>query len=102
MLIAVAVAMAMLLAQWIGLHHGVRHAGVDPVAVASGAVEVNYDETVHSCLIFDAATLADSVDLNPYAAPLPTGLAMRAFCAAFVSWSMPVTRHFSSRAPPSL
>jgi hypothetical protein len=97
--IAFALAMTVLLAQWIGLHHGIRHAEWQHSLASTQPVDEE-SAVFHSCLIFDAATLADSISLNPYVAPLLTGIPLVVLWAAFASWDAPLSLHFSSRAPP--
>jgi hypothetical protein len=94
---------ALLLAQWSGLAHRVKHA---PQSVTQSATPPSEGKEApdgslrHSCVAFDAATVAD---LLVIASP-----AVRAFAAVeswrrlatFISREPPLLCHFSSRAPP--
>lgn len=92
--------MAVLFAQWAGLHHGIRHAGLQQSPVSFAQIEDDESEAQHSCIAFDAAALADSIPLAPYLVPLLTGARVLALWIAFASWDAPFTSFFSSRAPP--
>jgi hypothetical protein len=54
----------------------------------------------HSCLAFDAATVADSIHTPPFLLPLLTSAQVLSLWAAFISWDAPLSLCFSSRAPP--
>jgi hypothetical protein len=104
--IAILVALALLFAQWVGLTHRISHAqlqaqeysAVTPSADDSGD---NTDGSArHSCAAFDAATVGDLVHIAPFIAPLLASAQVLALWAAFISWDAPLTRYFSSRAPP--
>lgn len=97
---AVMLMMAVLFAQWVGLNHGIRHAGLQQSPASFAQIEGDEGEAQHSCIAFDAATLADSIPLAPYLAPLLTGARVLALWIAFASWNAPFTPYFSSRAPP--
>jgi hypothetical protein len=97
---AILLAMALLLAQWIGLHHGIRHAGLQHSLPSAAQIEADDGDAHHSCIAFDAAALADSISVPPYLAPLLTGVRVLALWTAFASWDAPFTLYFSSRAPP--
>ena len=97
---------ALLLAQWVGLHHRIVHAGGIHGPHASlqehqPAPQNNgIDDRDHSCAAFDAATLADSVSTVPFLTLLLPSTHAMALWLAFASWDAPLLCHFSSRAPP--
>lgn len=93
---------AVLLSQWIGLQHGIKHAGWQQHgAMAQAGTDNNStDGTHHSCIAFDAATLADSAPVPACTALTIPGAQVLALWIAFASWDAPVTFYFSSRAPP--
>lgn len=97
---AVMLMVAVLFSQWVGLHHGIRHAGLQTPSVQAPQIDSEENTSQHSCIAFDAAALTDSISLAPYSAPLLTGARVLALWAAFTSWDAPFTLHFSSRAPP--
>jgi hypothetical protein len=97
---AVMLAVMVMCAQWIGLHHGIRHAGLPHPFTLAVQLDSGEDIPSHSCIAFDAAALADSISPAPYCAPLLTGVQVLALWSAFASWDSPFTPYFSSRAPP--
>lgn len=103
--IAAFVAMALLFAQWAGLAHSIAHADGrhEHRYFASSSPQLNGDhddDSHHSCVEFDAATLAASVYTTPFIAPFLPNVHVLALWIAFASWDVPFTCHFSSRAPP--
>jgi hypothetical protein len=119
--------MALLLAQWTGLKHRIAHASMMPLHLQSQAllqsaasVALQPDllpqsasstsasasntgsdiDLSHSCIAFDAATVADSIHTPPFLLPLPTSAQVLSLWAAFISWDAPLSLCFSSRAPP--
>jgi hypothetical protein len=104
--IAILVALALLFAQWVGLTHRISHAQLQAQEYSSAtrsgddSSSGNDGSAHHSCAAFDAATVGDLVHLAPFIAPLLTSAHMLASWAAFISWDAPLTRYFSSRAPP--
>jgi hypothetical protein len=100
--IAILLVLAMVFAQWTGLQHGVRHAGLQYSLAPAAQIDVDGGDAHHSCIAFDAAALADSISLAPYLAPLLTSTSVLALWSAFSSWDAPFSLHFSSRAPPLL
>lgn len=92
--------MAVLFAQWAGLHHGIRHAGLQYSPTPFAQIDGDEGEAQHSCIAFDAAALADSILLDACLAPLLTSVRVPALWIAFASWDAPLTLYFSSRAPP--
>ncbi len=101
-LIAALLAIVVLCAQWVGLSHRIAHAGLQQSAVSSLMQADNpFDKSAeHSCILFDAATLASGVNTPPYTAALLPGAPVLALWLAFASWDAPLRCHFSSRAPP--
>lgn len=112
--LALALACAMLWAQWAGLVHRIEH-GVGGGSGAAQAAPVQHEQAasrlavgvdagpagLHSCVVFDGLCLADSLPT----ALLPV-LPRRMVHAVpplpgFVSWQAGVVRHFQSRAPPA-
>lgn len=94
-------ALALLFAQWMGVQHRIAHAGpLHEHAHASSAHTYDDRDADHSCAAFDAATIGDSVHMNPFVSPLITSAQVLALWAAFISWDAPLTAYFSSRAPP--
>ncbi len=99
--LALLLALALLFAQWAGLTHRIEHAQLQQ-AVAHASLTGGADESRahHSCVAFDAATVADSIHVPPFAAPLLASARVLALWTAFTSWDAPQVRHFSPRAPP--
>lgn len=119
---ALLLALALLLSQFLGLLHGIAHAGwppaIEQAAQASfNAALFNYidDEPAethaklqlhqgshhhHSCVDYDAASGASGIHVNFFSPPLIPGARLLALWQAFASWDAPVVCHFSSRAPP--
>lgn len=97
---------ALLLVQWVGLRHRIVHAGENHGHHALVQMDVSThqphgdDDAEHSCVAFDAATLADSIGAVPFLAPLRSDRHTLALWLAFASWDAPFLCHFSSRAPP--
>jgi hypothetical protein len=102
-----ALVFSLLFAQFSGLQHRIEHANrhddqrvsrVDSAKAADDAKK----ESRHSCSLFDAATLADTLDATP-PCPLP---AISAYIPApwimRASWHAPVFLPFRSRAPPAV
>jgi hypothetical protein len=98
--IALMLAIVVAFAQWAGLQHGVRHAGLQNPFALNVLAEVNESDAHHSCIAFDAAALADSLPIAAGETPLPTGVRMSATWRALASWDAPFAHYFSSRAPP--
>lgn len=96
--------MAMVFAHWQGLGHRIAHAAQFPNAAASLAVsaEGGLDQKAvpHSCLAYDAATVAPALHTPACAVGVLPGGRVLALWAAFGSWDAPFTAYFSSRAPP--
>jgi hypothetical protein len=102
-IIVVMLTLAMVFAHWQGLKHRVEHASQYPggpeLAVKAPAGS-NLLALQHSCLAYDAATVAPALHSPASTAcVLPAGRVL-ALWAAFASWDAPVTHYFSSRAPP--
>ncbi|HVK93858.1 MAG TPA: hypothetical protein VM571_03930 [Noviherbaspirillum sp.] len=100
--IAALLLVAILFAQWSGLHHRIEHAGFahESLHTSSPPTEKSSTDARHSCVAFDAAAIADTIVIHPYAtAPLASAYVL-ALWTAFDSWNAPLACHFSSRAPP--
>ena len=97
-------AMAMIFAHWQGLSHRISHASQHPDAVgsiaAASAPGSHQKALQHSCLAYDAATVAPALHTPTCTAGILPGGRVLSLWAAFDSWDAPVTRYFSSRAPP--
>ncbi|SNS18616.1 hypothetical protein SAMN06265795_101420 [Noviherbaspirillum humi] len=91
---------ALLCAHWTGMAHRVAHAFLAQAIVADAGVKETGDKAGHSCLAFDAATLADGLDLPLFTPPALVSAAVLALWTAFNCWQAPFTPYFSSRAPP--
>lgn len=90
---------ALLFAQWAGLAHRVDHSPLASLH-ANAADGSAPEEGNHSCVAFDAAAVADAINLPPFAAPPIAGAKLIALWEAFASWDAPPALPFSSRAPP--
>lgn len=95
---------AMIFAHWQGLSHRIAHAWQYPTvseAVAQGPAGPDQKALQHSCLAYDAATVAPALHTpGCHLAILPSGRVLAQW-AAFTSWNAPFTPYFSSRAPPA-
>ncbi|MGB6054514.1 MAG: hypothetical protein WBG17_04660 [Burkholderiaceae bacterium] len=98
--------LALLLAQWSGFQHRIAHSGFGLAAstVAAGGgprIGSGGDSLHHSCLAFDAATLAVALHAAVPSAPaLPSRLPAPQR-PTFASWDAPFVPHFLTRAPPA-
>lgn len=90
---------ALLFAQWAGLAHRVDHSPLASLH-ANAPDGSTTEEGSHSCVAFDAAAVADAIDLPPFAAPPMSSAKLIALWTAFASWDAPPALPFSSRAPP--
>lgn len=126
---ALLLALMLLFSQFLGLLHGIAHAGWPPamerVAEASfnaalfnyvdsdeadaeadaddkavGAQSVEHQKHHHSCVEYDAASGTAGIHVHFFSPPLIPGVQVLALWQAFASWDAPVVCHFSSRAPP--
>lgn len=88
----------LLFAQWIGLAHRIDHGPL--ASLHMDASDGQEPEAEHSCLAFDAATVADAIGLPPFATPPIASAKLFALWVAFASWDPPFSPCFSSRAPP--
>ncbi|MBI1892238.1 MAG: hypothetical protein HYS18_16455 [Burkholderiales bacterium] len=103
-LIAIALALALLCAQWTGLSHRIAHAdGKTTWSSMNIATDSDTSKDLsHSCSLLDAATLGNGIHTAPFTLALPINVRVLALWTAFASWSAPFTCHFSSRAPPRI
>jgi hypothetical protein len=98
---------ALLFAQWTGLGHRIIHGGLQGTQLSSlpaASLTMQWDDikSHHSCVAFDAATLADGANSASFVAALLPNLGVIVLWVAFASWYAPLICHFSSRAPPLL
>jgi hypothetical protein len=101
--LALLLAVALLFAQWAGLAHRIVHAELmeaHPYAAVQVDIDGDGKADHHSCAAFDAATVADTIHLPPFIAPLVSSVRVLALWTAFLSWDAPFSLCFSSRAPP--
>lgn len=95
---------ALMFTQFAGQKHRIDHtrwledssAQVRLAAATPSTLDIN-----HSCIFYDAATMADGVASLPYAAPLLNGTALTQATALSASWSAAAVRYFCARAPPT-
>ena len=98
-------AMAMVFAHWQGLSHRIAHMSQYPYAAASllaaGTPAGSHQKALqHSCLAYDAATVAPALDTPGCSAGILPGGRVPALRSAFNSWDAASTPYFLSRAPP--
>ena len=120
--LALALAAMLLFSQWLGLLHGIAHAGWPEHARVSSVTSFNaalfnyvdvsagshadakhhaaHEKSHHSCVEYDAAAGAAGIHAAFFSPPLIPGTQVLALWQAFASWDAPVVCHFSSRAPP--
>jgi len=119
--LALALAAMLLFSQWLGLLHGIAHAGWPEQAHASIRASANaalfnyadsaddsivakhhaaHEKTHHSCVEYDAAAGAAGIHAGFFSPPLILGTQVLALWQVFASWDAPAVCHFSSRAPP--
>jgi hypothetical protein len=95
---------AMVFAHWQGLSHRIAHASQYPNAANSLAASTpagsHQKALQHSCLAYDAATVAPALHTPGCSGGILPGGRVLAQWAAFDSWDAPFTPYFSSRAPP--
>jgi hypothetical protein len=95
----------LLAAQWLGLGHGIAHAGWNAAGQFVEETTLFGSKTGdidlrHSCAAFDEATLPALLTTPPYRAPLLPAASVLSLWTAFLSWQQPYSCHFQSRAPP--
>jgi hypothetical protein len=99
--LALLLAMALLFVQWAGLGHRISHSALQQQLIgALTNADGGAPDKLHSCVLFDAATVADMLHIPPALATPLTGAEVLAQWAAFISWRAPLLTCFSSRAPP--
>lgn len=102
--IACVLMLAMVFAHWQGLAHRIAHASQYPSAAhdtaANGSAASHQKTVQHSCLAFDAATVAPALDTPACTTAIRPAGRVLALWTAFESWNAPFTSYFSSRAPP--
>ncbi|MFC4932816.1 hypothetical protein [Massilia sp. GCM10023247] len=96
--------LVMVFAHWQGLAHRIAHAAQFPAAgaglAASTPGSADQRAVPHSCLAYDAATVAPALHSPACTLGILPGGRVLAQWAAFDSWDAPFTPYFSSRAPP--
>ena len=96
--------LAMVFAHWQGLSHRIAHASQYPNAsntLAAGTPAGPHQKALqHSCLAYDAATVAPALHTPACTAAILPGTQVLAQWAAYDSWDAPFAPYFSSRAPP--
>jgi hypothetical protein len=111
--VAAMLVLAFLFAQWAGWQHRIEHANWEQTSSVfansyaktgqadwHASAQQYRGEKTHSCLLFDAATLACGAPSITFTLPLQTSAAILALWSAYASWDAPPLRVFSSRAPP--
>ncbi|MFJ9535243.1 hypothetical protein [Herbaspirillum sp. NPDC101396] len=123
--LALALAAMLLFSQWLGLSHGIAHAGwpgqehvssvasfnaalfnyvdvgtANSASSADGKHHAAHEKSHHSCVEYDAAAGAAGIHAGFFSPPLIPGTQVLALWQAFASWDAPAVCHFSSRAPP--
>jgi hypothetical protein len=102
--VALLLTLAMVFAHWQGLAHRIAHATQYSSAALDSAVNgsaASHQKTVpHSCIAFDAATVAPALDTPACTTAILPAARVLAQWTAFDSWNAPFTSYFSSRAPP--
>lgn len=103
-LIALLLMLAMVFAHWQGLAHRIAHATQYASAALDSAVNgsaASHQNIVpHSCIAFDAATVAPALDTPACTTAILPSARVLAQWTASDSWHAPFTPYFSSRAPP--
>ena len=103
--IALLLTLAMVCAHWQGLVHRIAHATQYSTAAAdyaaNGLASSHQKAVQHSCLAYDAATVAEALHTPPCTTAVLQADRILARWAAFDSWNAPFAPYFSSRAPPS-
>lgn len=104
----VALALILLLSQFLGLQHRIDHTRWLADSNQQLASEVSpsrynaYIDATHSCIAIDAVSLADGIATNLiHFAPSLTQAVHFVVLHAY-QWDAPFSAHFHSRAPPSL
>lgn len=102
--VALLLTLAMVFAHWQGLAHRIAHATQYTSAALDTAVNgsaASHQKTVpHSCIAFDAATVAPALGTPACNTAILPPVRVLAQWTAFDSWHAPFTPYFSSRAPP--
>jgi hypothetical protein len=100
-----ALVLSLLVTQFAGQLHRIEHAGWQSGANVQLALPALSGDDLgknHSCLVFDASTLADTACVAFAALPFIAGTHLVAQWIAFLSWDAPVVHHFLSRGPPEI
>jgi len=94
---------AFVLAQLAGQFHRIEHARWQGNASLQRVLQSSshdYPGTEHSCISFDAGTLADAIGMAPPVAPPTVGTPAPSPERACISWVAALIPHFLARAPP--
>lgn len=103
---------ALLITQWAGFAHRISHGGGTvgntTYSVSSSTsnsfsfhILIKDDNRLHSCSLFDAATLAECVHLPVLAIAPNNAIDAMAVLLSTKVWLAQPELHFSSRAPPT-
>jgi len=98
-----ALVLSLLFAQFIGQQHRLRHTNWHSdvrLQITTQAPSDGSENKNHSCFMFDAVTMADTVSGCIDIFSGTAGKHLLAEAIFTTSWVAPVTRHFLSRAPP--
>ena len=102
--IALLLMLAMVFAHWQGLAHRIAHAtqyaSAELDTAANGSAASHQKTVPHSCLAYDAATVAPALDTPACSVAILPAVRVLALWTAFDSRRAPFTPYFSSRAPP--
>ena len=101
---ALLLAVALLLAQWVGMLHRIEHAGghLTPQAQSRlGSAHSSSPSVAHSCVVFDGAYLADLLPTNVVDFVAAGTAHVLPPASVFAFWHGLATRHFQPRAPPA-
>lgn len=102
--IALLLTLAMVCAHWQGLVHRIAHASQYSTAAAdyaaNGLASSHQKAVQHSCLAYDAATVAEALHTPPCTTAVLQADRILARWDSFDSWDAPFAPYFSSRAPP--
>jgi flagellar biosynthesis protein FlhB len=101
---AILLAVALLLAQWVGMLHRIDHASgqIEPQAQSHGEGGYSNSSSVsHSCVVFDGVCLADLLPTTVVALVAARAVHVLQPASDFASWSGRFAGHFQPRAPPA-
>lgn len=102
---AILLALALLWVNQLGFSHSILHANWENTTTSSTKQSAKYnapDALHHSCIAFDAITLAAVLHTTPFIAALSSSIDVPHIQNASQSWDAPLICAFLSRAPPQL